>query len=108
MALAPRTWPRWVWLALLLALVVPLIIGARQLGAWPFGGPEPEKTSAPLPFAMKTDLADVSARVKVLSDTSASKADVSEIKAEIDELKAVVKSLSTGKGKRRVSTGSVK
>ncbi len=108
MALAPRTWPRWVWLALLFALVVPLIVGARQLGAWPFGGPEPAKVSAPLPFAMKADLADVSARVKTLADASASKADVSELKAELDELKAVVKALSESKGKRRVSTGSVK
>lgn len=106
--LSPRTWPKWMWVAVFLAVVLPLIIGARQLGAWPFGGPEPDKISAPLPFAMQKDLADVSARVKLLSDASASKADVSELRAEIDELKAVVKSLSVGKGKRKVSTGSVR
>lgn len=106
----PNTWPKWIWIALLFALVVPLIIGARNLGAWPFGGPEPEKLSAPLPFAMQKDLSDVSARVKLLSDASASKADVSELRAELDELKATVKSLSerhNGK-RRRVSTGSVR
>jgi len=109
MALSPKTWPKWVWIALALALTVPLLVGARQLGAWPFGAPEPEKVSAPLPFfAMKTDLADVSARLKTVADASASKADVSELKAELDELKAVVKAMSEGKGKRRVSTGSVK
>lgn len=108
MALSPKTWPKWVWIALALALTVPLLVGARHLGAWPFGGPEPEKISAPLPFAMKTDLADVSARLKTVANASASKADVSELKAELDELKAVVKAMSEGKGKRRVSTGSVK
>jgi len=106
--LSPRTWPRWMWVAVFLAVVLPLIIGARQLGAWPFGGPEPEKISAPLPFAMQKDLADVSARVKLLSDASASKADLSEIRAELDELKAVVKALSSRKGGKRISTGSVR
>lgn len=108
MQLSPKTWTRWVWIAALLALAVPLLLGARQLGAWPFGGPEPEKVSAPLPFAMKADLADVSARLKTVADASASKADVSELKAELDELKAVVKAMSESKGKRRTSTGSVK
>ena len=97
-----------MWVAVFLAVVLPLIIGARQLGAWPFGGPEPEKISAPLPFAMQKDLADVSARVKLLSDASASKADLSEIRAELDELKAVVKALSSRKGGKRISTGSVR
>ena len=106
--LSPKTWPKWMWVAVFLAVVLPLIIGARQLGAWPFGGPEPEKVSAPLPFAMQKDLADVSARVKILSDASASKADLSEIRAELDELKAVVKALSIGTGKRKSSTGSVR
>ncbi len=106
--LSPKTWPKWMWVAVFLALTIPLLVGARHLGAWPFGGPEPEKISAPLPFALKTDLADVSARVKLLSDASASKADVSEIRAELDELKAVVKALSIGTGKRKSSTGSVR
>ena len=106
--LSPKTWPKWMWVAVFLALAIPLLVGARHLGAWPFAGPEPEKVSAPLPFALKTDLADVSARVKLLSDASASKADVSEIRAELDELKAVVKALSIGTGKRKSSTGSVR
>lgn len=105
---SPNEWSRWVWIALLIALAVPLLLGARQLGAWPFGSPEPAQVSAPLPFAMKADLADVSARLKTVADASASKADVSELKAELDELKAVVKAISDGKGKRRTSTGSVK
>ena len=108
MQLSPKTWPKWIWIAVALAVAVPLLIGARQLGAWPFGGPEPEKVSAPLPFAMKTDLADVSARLKTVADASASKADIAELRAELDELKAVVKALEpTKKGKRR-ETGSVR
>lgn len=41
--LNPKTWPRWAWLLIAAAAVLPVLIGARALGAWPFGGPDGPK-----------------------------------------------------------------
>lgn len=105
---SPKEWPRWVWLALLVAIAVPLLLGARQLGAWPFGGPQPETVSAPLPFATKTELEAVSVRLKAVSSTAASKADIAELQADLDELKAVVRALEPPKKGKKQETGSVR
>ncbi len=109
MSINPKTWPKWAWIVVAAALIVPLIIGARTLGAWPFDGPVSKVGEiAPPAFALQRDMTNLSGRVSTIEGTAASKADVSELKAELDELKAVVKAMSESKGKRRTSTGSVK
>lgn len=104
----PSSWPTWVkWLLLAIGLLlVPLFLGSRTLGAWPFGSSE-KLTGPSVSFATSDELSGVSGRVLKLEQTSAGKADVSEIRAELEKLKAAVGALA-GDKRKGIKTGSVK
>lgn len=104
----PSSWPTWVkWLLLAIGLLlVPLLLGSRTLGAWPFGSSE-KLTGPSVSFATSDELSGVSGRVLKLEQTSAGKADVSEIRAELEKLKAAVGALA-GDKRKGIKTGSVK
>lgn len=108
MSINPKTWPKWAWIVVAAALIVPLIIGARTLGAWPFEGPVSKVGEiAPPAFALQRDMTNLSGRVSTIEGTAASKADVSELRSELEKLRLAVEQMAGGK-RKGVRTGSVK
>lgn len=100
--------PPWAKVLVMALAMVPMLSGARYMGAWPFGADAPAVAEKPvLVFATAGELSDVAARVTRLADTSASKATVEELRAELSRLQKAITALSTRKGSR-VTTGSVK
>lgn len=107
MNLHPSTWPKWAWLLIVAAVIVPLLVGARTLGAWPFDSPAKIGEIDPPAFALQRDMTNLSGRVSTIEGTAASKSDVSEIRSELAKLQKAVEELSGGK-RRKGATGSVR
>lgn len=101
------TWVKWFLIAAIFALALPLILGSRTLGAWPFGSSAVPMTGPSVSFVTSDELSGVSGRVLKLEQTTAAKADLSEMRAEIDRLKAAVSALA-GDKRKGMRTGSVK
>lgn len=89
-------------------LVMTLIVslgGTAYFQTWPFSAPAAETSSMPAPKpAMQRDLDGLAARVTVLTEAAASKADIAEIRAELSEIKAVLAKARPS----NVTTGSVR
>lgn len=87
-----------------LTLILSGLGGTAYFQTWPFSAATEAATAPVAKPAMQRDLDGLAARVTVLTEAAASKADIEELKAELSEIKAVLAKARPS----NVTTGSVR